>query len=46
MAATGSVDTGPDEPTRERAPDDRLGDIRGFDPGARSQLFLNHSWLF
>jgi hypothetical protein len=46
MAATGSVDTGPDEPTRERAPDDRLSDIRGFDPAARSQLFLNHSWLF
>ena len=30
MAATGSVDTGPDEPTRERAPDDRLSDIRYF----------------
>jgi hypothetical protein len=26
----GSVDTGPDEPTRERAPDDRLSDIRYF----------------
>jgi hypothetical protein len=30
----GSVDTGPDEPTRERAPDHR------------SQRFLNHVWLF
>ena len=39
MAATGSVDTGPDEPTRERAPDDRLSDIQGFDPATDRNCF-------
>ena len=40
MAATGSVDTGPDEPTRERAPDDhRSHDVRVDDPATDRNCF-------
>jgi len=39
FVGTASVDTGPDEPTRERTPDDRLSDIRGFDPATDRNCF-------